>query len=91
MYDRTACLAGTRFQPLHHIVEQVIEDVPRVGCDFVQFGHNTVYAERLIAELAGSNDLTRFSRYFGGLIFHEFQITAGHIPVLTIRSSDLVP
>ena len=53
LHDGGADSIGGGLDLLDHVVQQIVEDVPGIHRDFIQFRHNTIDAEGLIAQLAG--------------------------------------
>ena len=79
---------------LDHIVQQIIEDMPGIHRDLIQFRHNTVDAEGLIAQLACFDHVIAETHIGGRALLlraHIGQVFGGHVAVLAVRAGHLVP
>ena len=89
-HDRRAGSAGGWLIGFHHIVQQIIKDVPGIDGHFIEFRHDAVDSEGLVAQLPGFHDLAgRLARR--GIGAHMGQIAGRHIPALSIRAGHLIP
>ena len=79
---------------MDHVVEQIIENMPGVDRDLVQLRHHAIDAKGLIPQLAGFDHLIAEAHIrLYRLCFRALkgQILTGHIAVLAIWRSHLVP
>ena len=90
LHDRSPRCGGRWLDGPDHIVEQIIENVPGIHCDFGKLRHNAVDTEGLIPELPGlHNRVRRGARRALGVIEH--QIFRGEPAVLSVRRRAFIP
>ena len=83
-----------RLHAFNHVVQQIIEDMPGIHRDLIQFRHNTIDAEGLIAQLACFDHIIA-ETHIGGraLLLSAYigQVFGGHVAMLAVRAGHFVP